>query len=118
AFRGQLEGQPVHLSGRVVVDVVEAELLEPRRGPGAVVSLVVVAVDDDRAVAVQARGRGGGELLEGQVEGAQQVPLLVVARRQYLHQLRARRHQFLDLFAIRRPRHQAALPTTGRTSRS
>src|SRR3712207_8418598 len=40
---------PVGLAGDVVVDVREAEALEPPRGSRAHVSLVVVAVDDHRS---------------------------------------------------------------------
>ena len=61
----QPERAPVLLAGDVVVHAVEPESLEPHRGSWAEVSLVVVAVDDDRPVARELPGRTLVELGDG-----------------------------------------------------
>jgi len=76
--------------GTVVVDLLEAERLEPARGPWAEVSEGVPAVDDDRVRAVEA-GRGlVVQLLQRDAERAREMLLLVLVRRQDLHELRTR----------------------------
>ncbi len=55
---GQAGGEPISLPRSVIVDLVEAVALEPPRGPGTEVSLVVVTVDDDLAVRCEHGRRG------------------------------------------------------------
>jgi hypothetical protein len=88
AFERQPGACPVGLSRDVVVDPLEAGALEPRRGPRAQVSLVVVAVGDHRPGAVERSRRLAVELLERDVERARQVLVLVLGDRQHLDQLR------------------------------
>ena len=64
AFDGEAEAAPVGLAGGVVVDLLEADAFEPRRGSWAHVSLAVVAVDDHRSSLVEAARRFAVELLE------------------------------------------------------
>lgn len=54
----------VGLAGDVLVDPLEPDALEPRRGSWAHVSLGVVAVDDHRAIAVELLRALAVELLE------------------------------------------------------
>ena len=61
---------PVGLSGHVVVDLLEPERLEPRRGSWAQVSLRVVAVDDHRAAALETLNALAVELLSGMLIAA------------------------------------------------
>src|SRR5262249_3572125 len=79
---------PILLAGDVVVDTPEAERFEPPRGSRADVSLVVVAVDDYRPLAVKFARGALVELLERDVDGAADVFLRVVSRRQHLNELR------------------------------
>ena len=57
ALERKSERAPIGLTCGVVVDVCEAERFEPRRGPRAQVSLVVVAVGDHRPLPVEVPGR-------------------------------------------------------------
>src|SRR5918992_2189923 len=68
ALERQSGAPPVGLAGDVVVHVLEPDALEPRRGSWAHVSLVVVAVDDDRALAVELSRAPAVELFERDVD--------------------------------------------------
>lgn len=50
AFYGPTVGQPIYLARGITENLAKAQTFKPPRGPGAQVSLVVVAVDDDRPV--------------------------------------------------------------------
>jgi hypothetical protein len=56
AFPGEAAGEPVRLTGSVVIDLLKTERLEPPRGPGADVSLKIGAVDNHRPVSVETGG--------------------------------------------------------------
>ena len=57
AFPRQTAGKPINLAGDIVEHLGEAEALEPPRGSGAQVSDGVVAIDDNRHIALQIRRR-------------------------------------------------------------
>jgi hypothetical protein len=86
-FDGEVVGEPVGFSGDVVVDVLEAERVEPARGSWAHVSEVVVAVDDDRPVGVERGGRAPVELLERDVDRPGEMRLFVFVRWQHFDEL-------------------------------
>src|SRR4051812_4021153 len=87
-FAGQAAGEPVGLAGDVVVDVLEAERVEPARGSWAHVSETVVAVDDDRLGLVEVCGGGRVELPERDVDRPGRVLVGVLVLDQHLDQLR------------------------------
>jgi len=73
----QAVGEPVHLSGRIAKDPVESQSMQPRRGPGAQVSLVVITVDDDPVISSESSGRAVEEA-KRDVDGARNVLLFVL----------------------------------------
>src|SRR5205823_5097918 len=95
----------------VVVDVPEPELLEPPRGPGAQVSLEVVAVDHDGLVAVEVTDRFGGQLLQGHARRPREMLPFVVVAGQDLQHLGALVNELADLLAEDRPGHLGVKPT-------
>src|SRR6266511_1504532 len=97
------------LPGDVVVHAPEPHRLEPPRGSWAEVSLVVVAVDNHRPVAVELARRALVEFLERDVDRADDVLLAELLRRQHLDELGS----FLgdrpaNLVAVNRSRHRPA----------
>src|SRR6266540_1929437 len=109
AFERQSGRAPVGLAGDVVVNVGEADALEPPRGPWAHVSLVVVAVDDHRPFSVELASRLPVEFLQRDVDRTGQVLLLELGGRQHLDKLRPLlADQPLQLVAVGRRRHQSA----------
>jgi hypothetical protein len=73
----------------VVVDVLEAERVEPARGSWADVSESVPAVDDDRLGMVQRGGAVGVKPLERKVDRAGKVLLGELRLGEHLDELRA-----------------------------
>src|SRR5207244_244863 len=115
ALRGQPRRQPVLLPGLVVVYLSEAKALEPPRGPWAHVSGGVPAVDDHGAGGVEQ----GGRLLDApkrDVDRAGQVLVLVLLRRQDLHELSALTDEPLHILPPDGPWHDRSFPSTGRES--
>src|SRR5438477_3070090 len=86
-------GKPIHLARRVSVNPLLAEGFEPRRGSRAHVSLVIIAVDDDGLVGVEASFAGGLLIQVGQwdVDGTRYVLFVVVFSGKYLD----RSHSFV-----------------------
>jgi hypothetical protein len=52
SFTGQSVCEPVRLACGVAKDLSKTETFEPPRGPRAQVSLIIVAIDDNRIIAV------------------------------------------------------------------
>src|SRR5262249_46743399 len=74
-----------------------ADALEPPRGSRAQVSLVVVAVDDHRPLALESPRRLRIQGFQGDVDRARKVLLLVFGLRKHLDELRALGEQPLHL---------------------
>jgi hypothetical protein len=74
-FEREAGGAPIGLAGDVVMNLGEADALEPPRGSWARVSLVVVAVDDHRAPALELPSGLPVEFLEWDVDRTRQVLL-------------------------------------------
>src|SRR5262249_27387847 len=114
SLEGKPEGAPVRLAGDVVVYASEVHRFEPPRGSWAHVSLVVVAVDDDRPLPVERRGRGAGERLQRHVDRARKVLVLELVRREHLEELGTLvAHEPLELVTIDRYWH--AYPSLSRS---
>lgn len=109
ALRGQASGQPIQLALRVVVDVGEAEALEPPRGSWADVAGRVPAVDDHGSGRVEGRRRLPLEPSQRQGDRSRQVFLVELRGRQDLDELRALVHQTPNAFAIDPSRHGSLL---------
>ena len=89
SLAGQAERAPVALAVRVLVDLLEPHRVEPPRGSWAQVSLIVVAVDDDRPTAVELQSRLAVQLLERDIDSAGDVLLFVLLARKHFDELRA-----------------------------
>src|SRR5262245_43403943 len=89
------------------MNFAEADALEPPRGSRAQVSLVVVAIDDHRPPALEPPRRLRIQGLQGDVDRAGKVLLLVLGLRQHLHELRALGEQALHLVPADRDRHHS-----------
>jgi len=100
ALARQPGGEPVGASGLIAIDVREAEADEPRRGPCAQVSLVVVAVDDDRPAAIEALGSLAAQGFQRQVDRAREVLGLELLRRHDVDELRPLRDELLGVVAV------------------
>src|SRR5215211_2291653 len=87
AFPGEPTREPVRFAGHVVINPLEAQTFEPRRGPRAHVSLVVVAVDDNRRISLKPRGHLPVQLLKRDVDGSGKMLVLVLLARQHVHEL-------------------------------
>src|SRR5215211_8369266 len=87
AFPGEPTREPVRLAGHVVVDPLEAQTFEPPRGPRTHVSLVVVAVDDNRPISLKPSGRLLVQLLERAADGSGKVLVLVLLAQQHIYEL-------------------------------
>ena len=81
AFERQSGRAPVGFARGVVMNLGEADALEPPRGSRAQVSLGVVAVDDHRPAALELVRRPAVELLERNVDRPWQVHLFEVGAR-------------------------------------
>jgi len=81
--------EPVGLARLIAMDVPEAEANEPRRGPCAHVSLVVVTVRDDRSVCVEPFGSLSIQGLQRDIDGARDVLGPVLFHGEDIHELRA-----------------------------
>src|SRR5262249_22967759 len=107
AFERQSGRAPVGFAGDVVVNLSEAYALEPPRGSWAQVSLIVVAVDDHRPLAVELSGGLAVELFERDVDRSGQVFLFELGDRQHLDQLCARGEETLHVVSVNRCWHQS-----------
>lgn len=97
--------KPVHLTGHVTVDLTESKALEPRRGPWAQVSLIIVTIHNDRLGLIQFRRAFSFELRQRDVDGAGEMNPSVFFRWQHLDKLGSPLHQLLYLVAIDCLRH-------------
>lgn len=97
ALGRQAGGQPVELTGHVVVDLGEPKALEPPRGSWAEVSGRVPAVHDDGPAWVERPSGLGLELAEGQVDRTREVVFLELFRGQDVDHLGALLHKILNL---------------------
>jgi hypothetical protein len=84
---GQPGSEPVGLSSLIAIDVVEPEANEPRRGPGAHISLVVVAIRDDRTVRNEPLGSFSIQGLQRNVDGPRDVLSPVLFHAEDIHEL-------------------------------
>src|SRR5437660_2110217 len=89
AFARQPGSEPVRLAGLITIDIHESEACEPRRGPCAHVSLVVVAVDDEGSTGVESLGGLAVEGFQRNVDRAREVFGLVFSRSQDVNKLSA-----------------------------
>jgi len=85
----QPRSEPVSFPGLIPVDVCEAEANEPRRGPCAHISLLVVAVRNDWLARVQPLAGFLIQCLERDVDGARDVFPLVLTHGEDIHELGA-----------------------------
>ena len=76
-FAGQSVGKPIRLAGGVAKDLSKTETFEPPRGPRAQVSLVIVAINDHRPVAVERGRRPAVQFFQWDVDRAGQ-PLFFI----------------------------------------
>jgi hypothetical protein len=106
--------RPVGLPGDVVVDLGEAELLEPPRGPRAQVSERVVAVDDDRLLRIELSRCPLGEVTQRDVDGTGQVLVVVLPGGQHLDELGTVFDQSPHLGAASGTGHKLSLPIADR----
>jgi hypothetical protein len=99
AFARQPGSEPVSLPRLVSVDG-EPESFEPRRGPRAQISLVVVAIGDDGSARVELLGALAIQRLERDIKRARDVFGLVFSRSEDLDQLTALLEKLLDALTI------------------
>jgi hypothetical protein len=104
ALGRQAGGQPVELTGHVVVDLGEPTALERTRGSWAEVSGRVPAVHDDGPAWVERPSGLGLELAEGQVDRTREVVFLEPFRGQDVDHLGALLHEILNLLPADLPR--------------
>jgi len=88
--------EPVSLPRLIAIDSRESEADEPRRGPCAHVSLVVVAVGSDWLARIQPVGGAAIQGLERDVEGARDMFGFVLAHGENIHELGALLNKVLD----------------------
>src|SRR5262249_17510259 len=93
-------GQPVELSGHVVVHVLEPEALEPPRGSWAQVSGRVPTVDDYGPARIELLPGFGFEASERETDRSRKMVSLELSPGQHLHHLRPFPHETADLIAI------------------
>ena len=89
ALRREPADRPVRLAADVIVDGIETETLEPRRGSRADVSFKIVAVDDYGLVLSQVGGSLLSELLEWNVDRSGEVFFGVLILWERIEELRA-----------------------------
>jgi hypothetical protein len=82
-------GEPVGLTGYVVVDIGEPEGFKPARGSWAQVSKGVRAVNNDGTSAVQGSGRGGVKGFQRDADRTGQMLVGVLGGGQHLNELGA-----------------------------
>jgi hypothetical protein len=78
SFHWQAIGQPVDFSRFIIKYLLEAQAFEPPRGSWTQVSLIVVAINDDRPVFLQFAGRLLVERLKWNVDGLGKMPFLIL----------------------------------------
>jgi hypothetical protein len=108
--------QPRCLAGDVVVHVGEPKLLEPARGSGTEISLVVEAVDDDRPGRVETL-ESSLDLIERKVHRAGDVLLDERLRGQHVDELCALGDELTNLLGADGSRHPISLPGYGQKIR-
>src|SRR5712691_13426354 len=89
ALARQPRGEPVSPSWLIPVDLLKSERLEPRRGPRAHISLVVVAVDDHRPRGVELPHRLAAKDLQRNVDRCRNMLGFVFLSGQHIDELRA-----------------------------
>jgi hypothetical protein len=100
---------PIDLAGGVVVDLIEAELFEPPRGPGAHVSKAIPAVDHDWSGWVKRSYGAAIELLEGHVHSPGKMFLGILFRGEDLHKLSRIVEESAQMVTVDRNGHQHLL---------
>ena len=93
-------GEPVRLAAGIIKHAGETKSLEPRRGPGAEVSLVIPAIDDDRMVGHQTRDDFTRQHLQRYVNGAGDVLFGVLLLGQDFHECCACLNQSLQVISF------------------
>ena len=83
-----------------MADVGEPQYFELRRSSRAEVSQAIAAIDDDRAAAIQLRGRLAEDLADGNVNRAADVSRVVFVRREYVDDLRGARRKHRGQLAM------------------
>jgi hypothetical protein len=104
AVARQSSSEPVSFSRLISVNG-EPEAFEPRRGPRAQVSLIVVAVRNDGAARVQPLGGRSIECLERDVDRTRDVLGLVFFGPENLNELSAVSNELLDAMTVDHRRH-------------
>jgi hypothetical protein len=99
-FAGQSVGKPIRLAGSVAKDLSKTETFEPPRGPRAQVSLVIVAINDHRPVAVERGRRPAVQFFQRDVDRAGQPLFFILFGGQRLDELRADGRHCHHFFSI------------------
>src|SRR5712691_1509352 len=108
AFARQPGGEPVRLAGLIAIDIRESQTCEPRPGPCAHVSLVVVAVDDDGPTEVESLGGPAVEGFQRNVDRSGEVFGLVFFRSQDVNELSPLLKEVRYAVAVDNLRHDAS----------
>ena len=95
SFGGQSERCPRRPPADEVVDLREPQLIEPTRGSGAEVSMLIEAVDQQRLVPLETLHLRCLERLQRQADGAGEMLLLKDGRRQHVDERRVLAKQAL-----------------------
>src|SRR5260370_26532837 len=82
--------RPIGLARRVTEDLRKRQTDEPPRGPGAHVSLIVVAINDYRLLSTKLSGTHASEVFAEDVDGSRTALLLAFRLAKYLDQLGSR----------------------------
>jgi glucose 1-dehydrogenase len=109
AFAGKARCEPVGLPRLIPVDLPEPERLEPRRGPCAHVSLVVMAIDDDGPCRIEPAYRFVTERLQRAADRAGNVLGRVFLCRKHVDELRPRADHLSDPVPVDLLRHRDLL---------
>lgn len=102
--------EPVFLARDIVGDLGETELLEPPRGSGAEISLIVVAVDEHRPFAVELTLSTLVELPQGDTDRPGEVYLPELRLLENLDDLRTSSDQIVGLTTFDEGGHTRELP--------
>src|SRR6266403_1517404 len=108
AFARQPGSEPVRLAGLIAIDIHESETCEPRRGPCAHVSLVVVAVDDEGPTRVESLGGFTVEGFQRNVDRSGEVFGLVFFRSQDVNELSPLLNEVLGAVPVDNSRHDSS----------
>src|SRR6266849_9703809 len=81
--------RPIRFARRVTEDLGKRQTDEPPRGPGAHVSLIVVAIHDYRPLSIKLSGALAVEVFEEDVDGSRKMLFLVFRLGKYLNHLRS-----------------------------